>query len=626
MRARRLAAAAALAAAVVVLPAPARADEGTAQLLAGNVDPQGKPLPGYLDFLAAAGVDGTGVRVAVVDSGVDTTHPDLDDRVVEVRNYSPLPIPVDELGHGTHVAGIIAGHPDRPGAAADVDGLALGQGLAPGAELISMNPLGLRAYGQVPLRGIEAVVELIPGLARDAVRSGATIWNASWATGEGLERSTTTSARMLDAAARDADPETPGDQPLTLVFAAANAGPKPRTIGAPPAKNVILVGASTGHRGTAPAGTIMEGSSRGPLPDGRLAPTVVAPGVLVASARAGTGFFACYEPLPDAARHALCTGTSMATPHVAGALALVTQAWRRDHGGATPSPAMAAALLVNTARDLGEPDVPNTDEGWGQVDLRALLTGDPGARIAADQEHRLTAAGQRRRLYVVPADPAQPLRATLAWTDVPAPVAEDPAAPALVHDLDLRVDGAGGPVLGNVFRGGFSARGGAADRLHTIEHVKLAGPGRGARLVEVRAAALPDGASQDYALVVSNARPIPAPDLARITARAAWRRAPGGRTAPRRLVLGRVPAGATVKVSCGGKGCRGIRATRHELVRARRTLDVTRAVRRARLARGSRITVRLTAPGLRARTVTWRAGARPGKPARADRRSGRPAP
>ena len=59
----------------------------------------------------------------------------------------------------------------------------------------------------------------------------------------------------------------------------------------------------------------------------------------------------------------------MAAPQVTGAIGLVTEWWRGLRGGANPSPAMTKALLVNGAVDVGTPDVPNRNEGWGRVDL-----------------------------------------------------------------------------------------------------------------------------------------------------------------------------------------------------------------------------------------------------------------
>ena len=163
-------------------------DEGTAQLLAGNLA-SGAPLPGYLQWLGTTGLDGSGVKIALVDTGADASHPDLDDRIVQEINYDPaLPIAdIDEQGHGTHVAGIIAGHPDDGADGAlyvDGDGLHYGQGVAPGAQIVAMNGLGLSTTINQELDA-STLKGLIPTLTRDAVRSGAVGWNASWHTGEG---------------------------------------------------------------------------------------------------------------------------------------------------------------------------------------------------------------------------------------------------------------------------------------------------------------------------------------------------------------------------------------------------------------------------------------------------------
>jgi hypothetical protein len=263
-------------------------------------------------------------------------------------------------------------------------------------------------------------------------------------------------------------------------------------------------------------------SSRGPARDGRIAPTVAAPGGTIVSTRSLPASAVCNEPPTDGnsfGLYGLCSGTSMAAPHVTGAVALVTQWWRSRTVGLTPSPALTKALLVNTATDMAIPDVPNPNEGWGRVDLGTLF--DPTAkRTYVDQKWVFTDPGDRRVFSVKAADPTKPLKVTLVWTDAPGTPQPDPTAPALVNDLDLLVEGQKVTYLGNNFADGASVAGGAADRLNNVESVYIRTPGGKRHRVVVEAANLPgdgvpgagDTTDQDFALVISNAlEEIPPP-------------------------------------------------------------------------------------------------------------------
>ncbi len=118
-------------------------DEGGSQIQAGNIDPEGKPLPDYFGWLDRIGFNGKGVRIAIVDTGLDADHPDLAGKVVERIDYEfdrlPVqpeqPMDLDEQGHGTHVAGIVVGNPNQEGPLAFKDDLGFyyGLGVAPGA-------------------------------------------------------------------------------------------------------------------------------------------------------------------------------------------------------------------------------------------------------------------------------------------------------------------------------------------------------------------------------------------------------------------------------------------------------------------------------------------------------------
>lgn len=586
-------------------------EEGGGQILAGNVKGE-TPQPGYLDWLKGVAADGTGVLVSVVDTGIDEQHPDLAGQVVAKVDYTRAgENGVDDGGHGTHVAGIVAGTDATAAQFSDPDGLAYGLGVAPGAKLLDQNAVSFLGGGlQTPVSPI-VLREAIPMIARDAVRAGATLWNASWQTGEGPGVGYVESARMLDVATRDADPETAGNQPLIMVFSAGNSGRtrEERTLTAPhEAKNIIAVAASVMPRG-GNSSEIANFSSRGPGRDGRILPTVTAPGAAVVSTRALVGPLCGTDPPMDSALpsplHSVCSGTSMAAPHAAGAVALLVQWWRAFNGGASPSPAMAKALLVNTAQDLGDPDVPNIHEGWGRVDTGALLA--PGAqRIYVDQSHVFTEPGEIRSMRVEPVDPSQPVRATLVWSDAPGAARpldnEETEPPALVNDLDLAVSGPAGGFQANRFDGGYSVPGGEEDRLNNVENVWLRAPVAGPLTVSVKASALPgdgvpqsgDTTDQDYALVISNARILPEPGPG-TAARKPRIRAAFKRGRVRRLTITDVPAGARVTVTCRGSCPR--RGLRLSYPTATRRVELASRLRKWR-PKVLRVAVKAPQPGL----------------------------
>lgn len=486
-------------------------DEGTAQVLANRIDLDARApaSPGYPEFLDEIGLDGEGVTVSILDTGVDPRHPDLAGRVSKPVDYGRAPEagePVDSYGHGTHVAGIVAGDPTALpalGVVRDSDGYAYGQGIAPKAHLIDQNGIAVTS-------GSSSWEER----TRDALRAGAVAWNASLHSGEGTGVGYIASARTQDVLVRDGDFETEGNQRITLVYSSGNEGSAPQTMTSPKeAKNIITVGSTQSHR----AGDIdrISGfSSRGPAVDGRILPTVVAPGERVASASAlpaSAVSALCLGPLPDAfGLYITCSGTSMAAPHVTGSVALIHQWWRRAFDDADPSPAMSKALLVNTAQPLRRSWRPDNNQGWGRVNLEALF--DPTAsRVYVDEHVVLTEPDETFTLDVEVDDPSRPLAVSLVWTDAPGAPGADPA---LVNDLDLVVEGPDGTVwYGNNLDRNWSVAGGDPDRLNNLENVFLEVPKAGGYRITVRAHNLPEPAipgypsevNQDFALVVSNA-------------------------------------------------------------------------------------------------------------------------
>jgi serine protease AprX len=216
--------------------------------------------------------------------------------------------------------------------------------------------------------------------------------------------------------------------------------------------------AAAGHVSDNPAGTALF-SSRGPCDDGRIKPEVSAPGTNVLSTRS-QAFDAAYigapagsEPLwgdvvaPDPLNGDYCWsgGTSMATPLVAGAAALVREhlVTQRGHHRCrvTPSGALLKAFLVNGATTIagqfpGEvPAGRNNVTGFGRVDLTASLApGVLGVTLFSDDPTLAVTSMQTRTFTVRAVDLGQPLKVTLCWTRPAQPGrrrgSAEPALPA----------------------------------------------------------------------------------------------------------------------------------------------------------------------------------------------------
>ncbi|GGR73973.1 peptidase [Micromonospora fulviviridis] len=278
----------------------------------------------------AAGRDGNGVRVAVLDTGVDASHPDLAGRIAEAQDFTGSGSARDGHGHGTHVASTIAGS----GAASD----GLRKGVAPGAQLLIGKVLddGGRGYDSGIIAGMEW-----------AAHSGAKVVSMS------LGGPATDGTDPMSQAVNDLTAETGS----LFVIAAGNSGAA-GTVGAPGAASAALtVGAVDRDDNLA------DFSSRGPrVGDNGLKPEITAPGVGIAAARASGTTMG--TPVDDAYTRA--SGTSMATPHVAGAAAILAQ----EHPDWTAGKLKDA--LVSTTK--ANPALTVFEQGGGRVDVARALS------------------------------------------------------------------------------------------------------------------------------------------------------------------------------------------------------------------------------------------------------------
>ena len=277
-----------------------------------------------------AGLDGTGVTVGVVDTGVDLEHPDLAGVVTASANFTEEPDVTDGSGHGTHVASTIAG----TGKAA----AGRYKGVAPGAKLV---------VAKVFDASESATESQVMAGMEWAATHGARIVNLSLG-GSPTDGTDPLSALVDELTARTgalfvvASGNLGGDRSVTSPGAATTA----LTVGAVDKQDVLA-----------------EFSGKGPrLGDAAVKPEIVAPGVAIAAARA-TGT-AMGSPVDE--HYTAASGTSMATPHVAGAAAILAQQhpdWPADR---------LKDALVSTAHDVGRQWY---EQGAGRVDVGRATRG-----------------------------------------------------------------------------------------------------------------------------------------------------------------------------------------------------------------------------------------------------------
>ncbi len=286
--------------------------------------------------LWALGIQGQGVVVASMDSGVDVSHPDLAARWRGGANswfdpYGQHPAsPVDLSGHGTWTTGIMVG--------GDAGGTTIG--MAPGAQWIAVKIFNDQG-GSTAAAIHQGYQWLLDPDGNPATDDAPQVVNNSWSFAyPGCNLAFEPDLQALRAAG------------ILPVFAAGNGGPSPSTSYSP-ANNpsAFAVGAIDGFD------QLYAYSSRGPSTCGGSAgvfPDLVAPGVNIRT----SGLFGGYS---------IDSGTSFSSPHVAGGLALLLSAF----------PSLSAAeqesALIQSAADLGAPG-PDDVFGNGKLDLLAAYT------------------------------------------------------------------------------------------------------------------------------------------------------------------------------------------------------------------------------------------------------------
>jgi hypothetical protein len=545
---------------------PRKFDERQNMIVSGQLTGTQPRGPGWLELLQGWGFTqaqftASNFAVDVTDSGLDNAIPATPNhfglytggvmgsssRVVYARlEGSPNGAGSTIMGcdgHGTINSHIVAGYNVLTGAPhEDALGFNYGMGVAPFVKVASSVIFDPGSYTFPDFE------DMLSRGYRDSTRISTNSWGAA-------SPAYSSESQRYDALVRDSQPAdgavpNAGNQEMVILFAAGNSGSSAGTVGRPGnAKNVITVGASENVHpfggadlcGIADSGAdsamdIISFSSRGPTPDGRKKPDIMAPGTHVTGGVAQAEGQRANPPANPMGQALNCfdasgvcagpgidffpagqqwttssSGTSHSTPAVAGGAALVRQ-YFINQGMPPPSPAMTKAFLMNSTRYMtgaaANDNLWSNNQGMGLMDLGMAFDGTP--RTFTDQEasNLFTATGQSRTFTGAAGDPTKPFRVTLAWTDAPGST----TGAAAKNNLDLTVTVGDNTYKGNVFTGANSVTGGNADAMNNVESVFLPAGTQGNFTITVTATninsdGVPGNSSaldQDFSLVAYN--------------------------------------------------------------------------------------------------------------------------
>ncbi len=511
---------------------------------------------------------GEGEIIAVTDTGIDTgdtenIHPDFQGRVLNIENMPAVDYETEFIkgfyyedeasdrhsGHGTHVAGSIVGD-GQYAQQMKVEASAIPKGIAPKAELVfqavektpkwtsdAINTYLEETGDMPPIAGLWGIPNDLKKLFSKTYNQGARIHSNSW----GNEVN-----GVYDQKCVDLDQFVWKHKDFLVIVAAGNSGRHSfsgvpgvdqGSVASPAvAKNCLTVGASENNHDGKFQDTygkrnpehfpyspynddnmadhindLAAFSSRGPCQDGRCKPDLVAPGTFILSTRssqiANNNYAEGYYS-PAQNHYMYMSGTSMATPLVAGCAAKVREYLRKIENIERPSAALIKAMLIHSAQYIKYRYAhPNSapwadhEQGWGRICLKTVLDPElPTKVIFVDQEQGLSNEGKEHTYQVEVIDNSVLLRVTLVYTDFPG---EEGKVEHLVNNLNLILypptDKHRRYYLGNDFKNT-----GDIDNCNNVEGCIIEPPEvqTGSWIIKVVGADVSE-APQDYALVIS---------------------------------------------------------------------------------------------------------------------------
>lgn len=307
--------------------------------------------------------------VAMADSGIDEHHPDLSKRIAGKAAWGRDNDTSDPDGHGTHVAGTIAG--DGSESAGKI------KGMAPGAKLFVQSLLNKN--GELADLEMNSFYQLL----QEAYDHDARIINLSW--GALQESYYTVEAEMIDQFMYE-NPEVlvvvaAGNEGVNTPGASSTDASTPGYVGSFASnKNGLTVGAGVSKRDNSDSESVASYSNRGPCDDYRIKPDIVAPGTYILSARSAGVPESKYKAPGSNPAYAFKGGTSMAAPVVSGAAALVREYFRKRKKNQQPSAILVKATLLNGTRQLsgsgamqGTKMIPNNHQGFGMLNMLTTI-------------------------------------------------------------------------------------------------------------------------------------------------------------------------------------------------------------------------------------------------------------
>lgn len=419
------------------------------------------------NYVFPAGLTGKGQIVGIADSGLDkgSTSDIVADlksetgkmpRVSMLKSYTDRYMPDDPDGHGTHMAGIIAG--------SGASSKGKYRGIAPGASLYFQALLDSRNNIRVP--------DTMADLFLPSYQAGVRIHVNGWGNSGNSYQSRT---RQIDTFVWEYNDFLP-------VFGAGNSGPASGSLSAEAnSKNALVIGSSQVPRpaldmDNIDTGQITATSSRGPAEDGRIKPDLLAPGSSIISIRSSLA----QSNFPANSNYTVMGGSSMATAVTGASLALLREYLQDYRGLETPSAALLKALLINGSRSLSASLTPA--QGFGILDIgNAVLTLADRSNKYIDNA-RVT-QGETQTYRFVMNQPGQAFKTTLAWTDPPSAASSDSA---LVNNLDLVVEDPDG----NIYYGNDFRHNGNPDRINNVEQIQILNAPAGEYTVTVTATSL----------------------------------------------------------------------------------------------------------------------------------------